>query len=196
MQSIRVFEINLCGDNDQSSDTEQSSDTDQSDDTNHCSADQSSDTDYCSADQSGDCDHCSAVQTSKTGADQSSDIDYCSADQSGDSDHCSADQSSNIGVDQSSHTAVPIRAVTPITAVLIEMAVLENFMKDVTIIAVQRFFTMKNCLVCSEEVDVDGQFAKCTKCHTIQLTAKCGSVIFSSNYVTGSGRHEKDDMGA
>ena len=44
----------------------------------------------------------------------------------------------------------------------------------VTIIGVQRCFTMKNCLLCGEEVDVDGEFAKCTKCHTIQLTAKCG----------------------
>ena len=33
---------------------------------------------------------------------------------------------------------------------------------------------MKNCLLCGKEVDIDGEFAKCTKCHTIQLTAKCG----------------------
>ena len=51
----------------------------------------------------------------------------------------------------------------------------ENFKEDATIIAVQRFFTMKNCLLCGEEVDIDGEFVKCTKCHTIQLIAKCGA---------------------
>ena len=53
------------------------------------------------------------------------------------------------------------------------MAVFENFMEDVTIIAVQRFFTIKNCLLCGEEVDIDGEHAKCTQCHPVQLTAKC-----------------------
>ena len=53
------------------------------------------------------------------------------------------------------------------------MSVFENFMEDAVIIAVQRFFTIKTCVICNEKVDVDGDFAECSKCHTIQLLAEC-----------------------
>ena len=48
-------------------------------------------------------------------------------------------------------------------------------MEDAIIIAVQRFFTIKICLICEDEVDIRGQFAQCPKCHTIQLLAECKS---------------------
>ena len=53
------------------------------------------------------------------------------------------------------------------------MAVFENFMEDVIIIAVQKFFSMNMCILCGEEVDMNGQFAECTTCRTIQLAAEC-----------------------
>ena len=42
------------------------------------------------------------------------------------------------------------------------MAVFENFMEDVIIIAVRKFFSMNMCILCGEEVDMNGQFAECT----------------------------------
>ena len=54
-----------------------------------------------------------------------------------------------------------------------DMAVFENFMEDVIIIAVQKFFSMNMCNLFGEEVDINGQFAECTTCRTIQLTAEC-----------------------
>jgi hypothetical protein len=53
------------------------------------------------------------------------------------------------------------------------MAVFENFMEDVIIIAVQKFFLNDMCILCGEEVNINGQFAECTTCHTIQLAAEC-----------------------
>ena len=47
------------------------------------------------------------------------------------------------------------------------------FMEDVIIIAVQKFFSMNMCILCGEEVNINGQFAECTTCRTIQLAAEC-----------------------
>ena len=54
------------------------------------------------------------------------------------------------------------------------MAVSEKFMEDVIIIGVQKFFSMNICILCGEEVDIDGKFGECTNCCTIQLAAECG----------------------
>ena len=47
-------------------------------------------------------------------------------------------------------------------------------MEDVIIIGVQKFFSMNICILCGEEVDIDGKFGECTNCCTIQLAAECG----------------------